>query len=71
MFLITALLAVHWTMYSGVVLGATMSYNVGIIIAAIVVGFVLCGFATHLFFHFRTSRMTPSYHDSHPSHLNM
>jgi hypothetical protein len=51
-----ALVALHWSLYSGLVIAANMTYNVGIIIIGMVIGFILCGLATHLFFHFRTSQ---------------
>jgi hypothetical protein len=51
-----ALVALHWSLYSGLVIAADMTYNVGLIIVGMIIGFVLCGLATHLFFHFRTSQ---------------
>jgi hypothetical protein len=52
----TGLVALHWSLYSGLVVAAESSYHAGIIISGMVVGFVLCGLAAHLFFHYRTSQ---------------
>jgi NO-binding membrane sensor protein with MHYT domain len=50
------LVALHWSLYSGLLIAADISYNAGIVIIGMVVGFVLCGAAAHLFFHYRTSQ---------------
>jgi hypothetical protein len=51
-----ALIGLHWSIYSGIIIEATIKYNIGLIIIGMVVGLLLCGLATHLFFHFRTSQ---------------
>jgi NO-binding membrane sensor protein with MHYT domain len=50
------LVALHWSLYSSLVVAADGSYNAGIVISGMVVGFALCGWASHLFFHYRTSQ---------------